>query len=263
VTHLQPEAWRVDAGDRVVLAPHDASGALAWQARPFEWLFVRGAGTQANHDALPEKTDPEAPDFVVAPGASDTWLVGVELDPRVEPVAPKDWSAFLRARVAGGQDLARSIAPRPLRVRHVESCKALLVVRDAEGRSGSSGTSMGKTGQRMELRPLADPCTTTPGGALPLRLYVPEGLPVSQLLVARQLLSGEELRATFDAQGYAHVELPSAGPWVLEVHAVRRTAQDTAAEWELFTTTLAFEAPPVPPKEKPADESGDGREEDR
>ncbi|MEM1448227.1 MAG: DUF4198 domain-containing protein [Planctomycetota bacterium] len=257
VTHFHPDVWRTSEGASVSIAPRIDLEEAEWKTRPFEWMFVRGAGSQSNHDELPTPAGARASDeqpqrFTFEASTSDTWMVGVDLAPRVERVAPERWSAFRRTHAvdAPAAPTERRAGAADVRVDRRESTKTLVVVRDARGRSGSSGTSMSKTGQRMEIRPLSDPCTTIPGSALPIRLYVPDGLPLDRVLVARQLTSGETLRTRFDAKGFGHVVLPSAGPWRLEVHAARPEPKRKDVDWTVFSTTLTFEAPPMPPTEK-------------
>lgn len=232
-----------------------------------EWLFVRGAGTQSNLAELPRRTPepkgssrrsgpPHTQEYLrLRPAASDTWLVGLDLTPRVETVTTTEWSRFAKTHLP---DLELEPTEREsTSIRRHESAKSLIVVRDAEGRSGSSGTAMGKTGQRMEIRPLADPCTTTPGSDLPMRLYVPLGLPKSLRATATHLSSKERVSMTFGADGQGSLVVPSAGTWVVEVHGVERAPKDAKHDWDLYTTTLVFEAPPVPPAEKDSEGEDD------
>ncbi|MEM8711996.1 MAG: hypothetical protein AAGG01_13685 [Planctomycetota bacterium] len=294
VTYLDPSHWHAHPGDLVTVRPKvlhrtwDSGRKMAgseaaaarkpegirradvnWRDRMTSVLFVRGAGTQTNHDAPPViPAEDGAPSGAPAngdparrlrfqPAEADTWMVGADWAPRTERVLTSHLSSFLALH--GEAWPAALPADREyVRVARYESSKVLSVVPDANGRSGSSGTAMSKTAQHAQLRPLNDPCMTVPGTLLLVRLYLPEGVPLARTGTATQLASGETVSFAFDSMGFGALEIPSAGPWLLEVHAVaapgetvrQGKALTNAADLVMHSVTFAFEAPPAAPREK-------------
>lgn len=291
VTYLNPGQWRANQGDLVTVSPALLSrswGVLAqppaaraaasngmrhrdasWYERTTDVLFVRGAGTQTNHDAPPEAAPVEVEREGSAPAGApvrrlrfraegaDTWMVGADWAPRTEWTSREHLNSFLKFH-GEAWPVELPADQRRVSVAQYESSKVLAVVPDATGRSGSSGTAMSKTAQRAQLRPLNDPCMTSPGNSLLLRLYLPEGVPLERQGTVTQLDSGETVPFPFDAEGYGAVTIPSAGPWLVEVHAAAEPTESTLGDVRVthrpdvvvHTVTLGFEAPPAPPKEK-------------
>ena len=99
----------------------------------------------------------------------------------------------------------------------VTRCSKILACRreagdDARRRAGV--LVMGKTGSRIEIRPLFNPLLLLPGSDLPVRLYF-EGESVPAGTVRALGPDDAELRASSDRVGIANLTIPSAGRWTL------------------------------------------------
>lgn len=233
--------------------------ALDWRERASEWLYLRGNGTQENMEQLARPASGTVL-WLVTPAPGDTWVAGVDLRPHTERVTPNEFAAFQARHSRPGSGAQNSKRELPLHILRLESHKILL---RAEGETSTrmpGASALSKSGQRAELRPMADPSATPPGAALPLRLYLPEGYSKRQLVVATHLASGAQLRIESDNQGIATFLLDRAGAWSVATHAVRPRPDSARIDWEVCSATLHFKSPQgPPPKQHESDEAGDRR----
>jgi len=210
----------------------------------FDWFLVRAAGVQENLE------DPRPPAGVRAlrltlerPGIT---LIGADLRPRIERMSPPELAGFLAQRAGPG--VARPAdTGEMLRVRRVESAKTLLRVLGEEGFLPNSATAQSKTGQRVEIRPLADPTSVPVKGDLPLRVYVPEKRGTK--VTARHVATGRTQSFLTDALGCGFFTVTVAGIWTIEAHHAFPLEDDLAADWELHTATLTFAVPAGDPRQ--------------
>ncbi len=230
--HLTPVSWRVAPGEAVgAVLPPDAADDV-------EWLFFRAAGRQENRDAATPDAD-GAVSFV-AP-ATDCCLIGLDRRPRVVTMDPAAFVRFqLRRGIAGR---APDSFPRTetIRVRLVESMKLLVRVAPEDVSPVPSATAQSKTGQAVELRPLADPTTVPIGSVLPVKVYGAFD-PAGAIVVARQLESGARARSTADGDGVARVTLSEGGPWSVTTVDARALRGDEEADVEVRWASLTFHA---------------------
>jgi hypothetical protein len=84
---------------------------------------------------------------------------------------------------------------------------------------------MARAGTRDEVRLLANPATARPGSDLPVRLYA-DGRKAAGVEVVAEGPGGLRSVTVSDAEGFAVIALPAAGPW--RVHF--RAGADRAAE---------------------------------
>ncbi len=237
---LEPTpATGLQAGTLGVHLVRTAGGAQRIAAWPAEeeraWLFVRAGGGQENLAGVPVDSAGQRALLARPPTGGDVALVGLDLRPVVRSVPAARLRAFLLAR-AGGGELPEGEAS--LRVRRIESAKLLL--RSGVGRT-SSAVAQSKTGQRVELRPLADPTTVPAGSVLPLRVYAPgrvEGL----TLTARHPASGDRRRFETRPGGVGHFTVSAPGRWIVEAHVARPLPAEEGVDWELASATLVFDA---------------------
>ena len=255
VRTLRAERYELDAGAtaRVHFATrNDDAGRderSAWPAS-LDWAFVRVAGTQTNHDALvPRDAKDSSVELVLeSPGVA---MIATDAAPRVETVRGSDLVEFLAARVgpsarpAGWRDAG---AADSLVVRRLESSKLFVRVLGAEGFLPRSATAQSKTGQRFELRPLADPTSVRVRGDLPLRVYLP-GDALGAKVLARHVASGRTQTFLTDRGGTGFFSVTLSGLWTIEAHHVRRLEPGNGADWEIATATLTFEVPHLDPRE--------------
>ena len=147
----------------------------------------------------------------------------------------------------------------------LEGLVAVLQARERDGTSGLPGrehyrrnvktilqvggasddTFRRRTGQRLELVPLADPTALAPGQALPLQLWF-DDRPLGGALV--KLWNGKTpdllaLSAVTDAQGRVALELPRAGTWMASVVHMIPTPDARDHDWDSYWGNLTFALP--------------------
>ncbi len=109
----------------------------------------------------------------------------------------------------------------------------------------SDATYAIRTHQRLELVPLNDPLSTSPGAQLRFRLYF-DDKPVPKALLRAWHHEGTEtvsIRATTDDNGDVSYVLPFAGSWMIST-VYMTPAPDTAeADWDSYWGSLMFEIP--------------------
>ncbi len=258
---LHTDRWELGLGQSfsVGYRSFDSGGARLepWPSH-FEWFFVRGGGQQQNLDD--PRVAPETRALVLNtlhPGIS---LIGADRRAFIQEVLASDFRLFLAQRV-GHQALPAGFATlleaETIRVRQTESAKVLIRVLGQEGFLPNSATAQSKTGQAVEIRPLADPTSVPVKSDLPLRIYVPKPGKAGTLVTARHLTSGRTQSFHTDAMGTGFFTITAAGVWVIEAHHARPVSPKAGAtaDWEIFSATLCFEVPPGDPRQ-----AGDARD---
>lgn len=213
------------------------------------WLFLRAPGTQSNLQQVQTSgSPPDRASIELPPGeyGSEGVVVGLDLGVHIEPVTPASWQRFLLERTGLAQteqDVPQSAAAAPVRVRRLESMKLLLRPEGGAQVRVPSAVLMAKTGQAVELRPLADPTTVSPGSDLPLRVYMITGETQGLTITAFHEPSGASSQVVTGPGGMAHLRIHAAGRWILEVHQVLELTGARDADFELRSATLSFVAP--------------------
>lgn len=243
VSILEPDTYvRTPGGTLELSLLREIGGERERAAWPMPderaWLFVRADGTQENLVEVPRLGEREDRTRIVLRHV-DANLIGLDLAPRVETVPRAEWRRFLEERVGAAP---KTLSPET-RVRRVESMKLLVRVAEPGDTFAPSATAQSKAGQTLELRPLADPTCVPEGGDLPFRVYVPDGEAAGLRLVARHLASGALQTSLVRPGGVGDVRITAPGRWTVEVHQLVALEDDAAADVELRTATLAFEAP--------------------
>lgn len=238
----QQVAVHADAGDGTVVS------RVGWPTERIDWLFVRAPGMQTNR----ENVGPAAPngDFInltlTKPGVT---LVGLDTKSAVTAVPAQQFRGFVR-RTAPPERATGSVAAvadaSQVRVRRVESAKALVRVNEAGvpprgARVSHSAVAQSKTGQAVEIRPLADPTTVAVGSDLPVRAYVLGSKEVGVKVLATCVATGQVKWAMTDSSGSCHFRIDAAGVWRIEFHRVKRLHGDPDADWAIHSATLTFE----------------------
>jgi hypothetical protein len=96
-------------------------------------------------------------------------------------------------------------------------------------------------GLKIEIVPLADPASVTPGGHLPVQvLYEGKPLADAQLLIASP---ATRIAGRTNAQGKLDVPITAAGPTRLHVIHMLAVQQPTH-DWESYWASLTFEVAP-------------------
>ena len=255
--HLMAERYEAAAGQRLrIHFERETNQELtrgAWPER-IHWTFVRAGGGQRNLTDL----SPAEPgqDFVeldlTLPGIT---LIGTDAAPRIEEVSGHALAAFLGARIPADRlpvDWREGLGDEPVRLRRLESNKLLLRVVGPEGWLPNSATAQSKSGQRAEIRPLADPTSARLKSDLPLRIYLPD--PRNQgkqgtRVIAHHLESGRSQSFLTDREGTGFFTVSVGGLWTVEAHHARPLGPKEEADWELVSTMLTFEAPHWDPRD--------------
>jgi len=257
VDYLLLDRYELASGGELTLRfEREREGELARAAWPgsFDWLFVRVAGHQETMTELGPADASE--DFVrlrtTRPGIT---LIGADRPERVERVDAAELRAFLAAKVgprslpAGWREtLGGGGRAGGLRVRRVESAKALVRVLGGQDWRPNSATAQSKTGQRVEIRPLADPTSVQVKSDLPVKVYLP-GAKRGVAVTARHVDSGRTQTFFTDDGATGFFTVSVSGLWTVEAHAARPLPDDPGADWEVATATLTFEVPHWDPRE--------------
>lgn len=111
----------------------------------------------------------------------------------------------------------------------------------AAGGKGGDGFDQ-RFGWPLELVPVVDPTTLSPGDSLPV-LVLRNGEPVAGVQVAARsdVRNGRRVTARSDARGRVLFTLDDAGPWLLSAVHMVPAPDGLDADWESFWASLTFE----------------------
>jgi uncharacterized GH25 family protein len=100
-----------------------------------------------------------------------------------------------------------------------------------------------RTGQKLEILPLADPLKAVPGDTLGFRLLFDDKPLANALVKAWHRRDGQTLtiRARSDAQGRVRLTLPYAGPWMVGTVHMVPVSDGSEADWDSYWGNLTFE----------------------
>lgn len=248
VTYLAPEKHTAAVADRVAVYVTIGDGSTvqqaAWPDEKIDWLFVRAAGTQTNRQDV-GPAEPNGRFINVPMTRPGVTLIGIDIKPTVEHVRGQQLKEFLR----------RTTSPRPredrvpaiaddarVRVRRIESAKTLVRVLAPDGKPRShSAIAQSKTGQAVEIRPLADPTMVAVGSDLPLRVYTQGGSPPGLRVLATCVTTDQTQEAVTDPSGTCHFRITDTGMWRIEFHHAEPLRSDPHADWAICSATLTFE----------------------
>lgn len=202
------------------------------------WLY--GLGDHGAHNytaASPEHRAALRPSDLME--GSQAVVFGVDLLPRIVEMPAAEFAAM---SIRAGFEHAAPAAGEPVRVRRIESSRALVRVRtgaDAE----HSEVVMAKRGERAEIRPLFDPTLALHPSAMPVRVYIDGDGAAGMRVWATHLATGAAQSAISDGRGIAQLEVAGPGPWLVEFHHVYPVGPgDDEADWVVFTGTMVFES---------------------
>lgn len=142
--------------------------------------------------------------------------------------------AVVRQREAAGT------AGTPGRERFRRSAKALVAVGGQPDASFAVATA-----QRLEITPVTDPLSAAPGDVLRFTLKF-DGRPLAGVLLKAWHGRGVRLPAAqsvSDAQGRVALQLPKAGPWLLNAVHMIPASGSARVDWDSFWGSLTFEMP--------------------
>jgi hypothetical protein len=135
---------------------------------------------------------------------------------------------------------ARGLVTAVNRERYRRHIKALVQVGDQ-----SDDTVLMKTGQRLEILPLADPRLSSRSAPTAFQVLF-EGKPLAGVMIkAWNRTNGQTvlLRAVASDTGVAMLTLPFAGVWMLSAVHMLPVQNDPALDWESMWANLSFEIP--------------------
>lgn len=216
----------------------------AWPADNIRWLFVRAHGSQENRDTLePQRAGGDTARIDLAHGGVQ--MIGIDFKPRIETVTAAALRTFLEAHAPADalQPLAGVPADQTFRVRRIESTK--LLVRAANGEAAPSEVATGKSGQKAEIRPLADPTCLPVGGDLPLRLYADGDKCGNVRMLATHVASGATREIAVNQSAFANLSISAAGVWRVEFCKAAPAGEDEKpeADWVIWSASATFETP--------------------
>ena len=156
--------------------------------------------------------------------------------------------------------IAAGTAAKPGRERYRRFVKTLMRVDAVAAQPDTAAAPAAKdmtyavrTGQRLELVPLSDPLTMTPGDALGVQVLL-DGAPLAGALVKAWNKGGAGaggqregqtviIRATTSADGQVTVNLPYAGPWMVSVVHMVPAVGVKDIDWDSLWGNLSFSVP--------------------
>ena len=236
----QRVAVRVEAGDGTVVRP------AAWPTERIDWLFVRAPGAQENRENVGPR-DAKADFIDVSLSKPGVTLVALDTRPAETTCTGKQFKTFGRRTMpseAYNRVIAAIADTAQVRTRRIESAKTLVRVADPAGKPTShSAVAQSKTGQAVEIRPLADPTMVSVGSDLPVRAYVEGDKQVGLKVLATCVATGKTQEAITDSSGSCHFRLAAAGVWRIEFHHITPLPDDARVDWAIHSATLTFEAP--------------------
>lgn len=224
---------------------------------PFTTPYVAGLVQYSGGKAtdLLNMVPPEEnrPGLQIVPRTAGTHLIAFDSHPNQVALSGDKFHAYLREE--GLDDIikrreADGIAATPGRERYRRHVKTLL---RAGGNAGtqSSGKSdrtyATRTGQRLEIVPLADPLAQRAGDTLDFQ-FLFDGKPLAGVLVkAWHRKEGKTrndqtliIRARTDAQGKVALSLPYAGTWMVSAVHMIATTGTPDIDWDSFWGNLTF-----------------------
>jgi len=167
------------------------------------------------------------------PAQPGSQFFAVHTQPRYLEMQPVPFRAYL-AEEGLTQALARFDAnPKKSREMYSKFAKAYVVAGPA------TDAYRRPLGLKIEIVPLVDPASVTPGGHLPVQvLYEGKPLADAQLLIASP---ATRIAGRTNAQGKLDVPITAAGP--TRLHVVHMLAvQQPTHDWESYWASLTFEA---------------------
>lgn len=237
-TYIMPDAFRVTAGDVVIVGFHSGDGFPESSSilKRLQAPTVTTEGTSAALEGVREDGK-RLVATVRVPSASHVILTAVNAS-AVEQMKGPSFEKYLaeegledviKARAARGESEATG------RERYTMYAKAILS-------TGEPGSGFGVVaGLPIEIVPEKDPYRLRAGESLPVRVLL-KGKPAASLrLMASAEGAAPQVIGITDGQGKLDVPV-SRGKWRLHTIAMERVSEE-AIEWESFWGTLTFEVP--------------------
>jgi hypothetical protein len=175
-----------------------------------------------------------------------TQILAIDTHPNFVKLSSDQFTYYLadegltQIRMLREQRQARAPVKAVNRERYRRHIKALVQIGDL-----ADGTALMKTGQRLEIVPLADPRQSSRTAPTAFQVLF-EGKPLAGVLIkAWNKTNGQTvlLRAVADETGVAMITLPFPGMWMLSAVHMLPVQNDPALDWESLWANLSFEIP--------------------
>lgn len=205
------------------------------------------AGRQDLRRLLPPRS--VLPTLDLALPAAGTYLIAYDSQPNQIALSADRFHAYLHDEgldFIKAQREANGTADKPGRERYRRNVKTLLRVLSAPGAdaqaTGPDQTFATRTGQRLEIVPMADPLALRPRDSLPLQVWFDDKPLAGALLKAWHKQSGQTLtlRSVTTAEGKATFNLPYAGAWMLSVVHMVPVTGIRDVDWDSLWGSLTF-----------------------
>lgn len=203
-------------------------------------VYSRGK-TLELRDRIPGAT--VLPALALALTVAGTHLVAFDSQPTRLTLSADKFHAYLHEEGLDAiikQREAAGTASAPGRERFRRHVKTLLRVGGK-----ADATYAVRSGQRMEIVPLADPFAKAAGDTLQFKLAFDDRPLINALVKAWHKRDGQTLiiRAHSNAEGRVTFTLPWAGPWMVSFVHMIPASDSPDIDWDSFWGNLTFELP--------------------
>ncbi len=240
---LQPATFTPASGKPVALALHVGDGFVSEAERPFQkkpTLHCRLYSSSDTVDLAASAREGGRPLLRLSCPKPGIYLVALERDAHLITLAAKKFNRYLAEEgldAVLAQRKKRGEADAPGRERYRRYLKCLL-------RAGGKGDGTWKksAGHKLEILPLADPTALKAGDTLKVRILF-EGKPLAGAKVTAFRRAGKKVvahSAVSSARGEACFPFDAAGPCLVRLVHMRRSAHDSEADWHSFWAALSF-----------------------
>ncbi len=239
---LKAEPSRADSGGKVLL--YQMLGEEITSAKPQPFNPERSAAlavytAKGRHDLLASAKAGASPLAEAELSDEGGALAELLIRPRLITLGPSVFNRYLSHEGLGSilsLRARRGEMAKPGRERYSRFNKALVC-----GERGSPYEQL--LGHKLEIIPERDPCASSPGDRLPIKVLY-EGKPLAGALVSAGFVGfkpkGYAFSGRTDKEGRAEVPLSSEGLWVVRLVHMIESPDKQEAEWESFWATLSF-----------------------
>jgi uncharacterized GH25 family protein len=240
---MRPDRFDVETGERVRIALYvgqNFAGERVGIAAPLVARLSRFsvAGSADLAQAVPARG--ASGDIAVTLPSAGTHLVAMDTNPSAIVLPADAFNAYLE--LEGLQDVIdlrakNGAAATPGRERYRRNVKTLV---NAGGRS--DGSFSRRTGQRLEIVPLADPYAAVPGQPLAFQVFF-DAKPLAHALVKFWSGAGDgavRLESRTDGHGAAQLAPPRAGVWMASVVHMIPASDSPEFDWDSYWGNLTF-----------------------
>jgi hypothetical protein len=230
---LVPESDRIAPGAALRVRLESDAKPAPWPETC--WVYVRAGDTQENLDSPPAA---DSSNLVTLPcSGTGPSAVGVDFRPVVERIDADTLRAFTKSHC---EDPLPVDITGELRLRRIQSCKAIVRIGDGPGTAAISETS-----QAADISLRIDPARLKLGSDLALSISL-RGTDLEDARITATPPSGKPVTLHSEDEGAARIPITAPGLWRIEFHRLTKST-DPDADWDLTTGTLTFTIPGAKP----------------